>query len=127
MRQSNCCSTPAPRSNAAKQWFEELCSSKAEDGRLEWFLVGVSKSLHSQIFLGILATWPDHRTWGLYIILLCLLSTHLANFFLACPRKKISRSLYRILCCLSSCVWDDHPGLLILQSPFKASCHLANM
>jgi len=28
MRQSNSCSTPAPRSSAAKQWFEELAQKK---------------------------------------------------------------------------------------------------
>jgi len=30
MRQLNGCSTPAPRSRAAKQWFEQLAKEKGE-------------------------------------------------------------------------------------------------
>jgi len=34
MRQSNGCSTPAPRSSAAKQWLEELAQKMKKNLRL---------------------------------------------------------------------------------------------
>ena len=48
MRQPNGCSTPAPRSNAAKQWLEELAQKKKTNERTANVFIDSSSPFQTQ-------------------------------------------------------------------------------